>query len=84
MFAQIVERTGTGFTLQITIPYNPSMLDFEERFQQQLNDAGVLATREGLRQFDTDGSPITPSGRPNSPARGNSPRTTSPLRRRHR
>ena len=35
------------------------MLDFEETLQQQLNAAGVLATQEGLRQFDTDGSPIT-------------------------
>jgi len=35
------------------------MLDFEETLQQHLNAAGVLATQEGLRQFDTDGSPIT-------------------------
>ena len=35
------------------------MRDFEETLQQQLNAAGVLATHEGLRQFDTDGSPIT-------------------------
>ncbi len=34
------------------------MLDFEENLQQRLNDAGVLATQEGLKQFDTDGSPI--------------------------
>jgi hypothetical protein len=58
MTAVIVERSEAGFTLQITVPYNPSMLDFEENLQQQLNDAGVLATREGLKQFDTDGSPI--------------------------
>jgi hypothetical protein len=59
MSAQIVVRTESGFTAQLTIPYNPSMLDFEETLQQQLNAAGVLATQEGLRQFDTDGSPIT-------------------------
>src|SRR6202011_5751615 len=59
MLAQIVDRTDTGFPLQVTIPYNPSMLDFEEALQQELNEAGVLATQEGLRQFDTDGSPIT-------------------------
>jgi hypothetical protein len=59
MSAQIVDRTETGFTLQVTIPFNPSMLDFEEALQQQLNAAGVLATQVGLRQFDTDGSPIT-------------------------
>jgi hypothetical protein len=59
MSAQILDRTESGFTLQITIPYNHSMLDFEENLQQQLNEAGVLATQDGLRQFDTDGSPIT-------------------------
>ena len=59
MSAQILDRTESGFTLQITIPDNPSMLDFEENLQQRLNEAGVLATREGLRQCDTDGSPIT-------------------------
>jgi hypothetical protein len=59
MSAQIIDRTDSGFTVQVTIPYNRSMLDFEETLQQQLNAAGVLATEEGLRQFDTDGSPIT-------------------------
>jgi hypothetical protein len=58
MPALIVERSEAGFTLQITVPYNPSMLGFEEDLQQQLNEAGVLATQEGLKQFDTDGSPI--------------------------
>jgi hypothetical protein len=59
MSAQIIDRTESGFTVQVTIPYNRSMLDFEETLQQRLNAAGVLATQEGLRQFDTDGSPIT-------------------------
>src|SRR3954471_19550703 len=59
MSALIVERNQSGFSLQVTVPHNPSMLDFEETLQQRLNDAGVLATQEGLRQFDTDGSPIT-------------------------
>jgi hypothetical protein len=59
MSAQIIDRSEGGFTVQITIPYNRSMLDFEETLQQQLNAAGVLATQEGLQQFDTDGAPIT-------------------------
>jgi hypothetical protein len=59
MSAQVINRNEDGFTVQITVPYNRSMLDFEETLQQQLNAAGVLATHEGLRQFDTDGSPIT-------------------------
>src|SRR4051794_33227669 len=59
MTATIIARAETEFTLQITIPYNRSMLDFEEILQQRLNEAGTLATTEGLQQFDTDGAPIT-------------------------
>jgi hypothetical protein len=59
MNATIIARTPTSFTLQVEVPYNGSMLDFEETLQERLNDAGVVATAEGLRQFDTDGAPIT-------------------------
>src|SRR5438309_8671756 len=59
MNATIIARTPTSFTLQVEVPYNDSMLDFEEALQRRLNDAGVVATAEGLKQFDTDGSPIT-------------------------
>src|ERR687894_2317028 len=59
MNATIISRTPTSFTLQVEIPCNASMLDFEEALQQRLNEAGVLGTAEGLQQFDTDGSPIT-------------------------
>src|SRR3982751_3238780 len=59
MNATVIARTPTSFTLQVEVPYNGSLLDFEEALQQRLNDAGVVATAEGLRQFDTDGSPIT-------------------------
>ena len=59
MNATIVARTPDSFTLQVEVPYNGSMLDFEETLQQRLNEAGVVATAEGLQQFDTDGSPIT-------------------------
>jgi hypothetical protein len=58
MPAAIVARTDTAFTITVEIPYTSSMLDFEEAIQQRLNEAGVLATTEALRQFDADGSPI--------------------------
>src|SRR4051812_15800186 len=58
MNATIIARTPTSFTLQVEVPYNASMLDFEETLQRRLNEAGVLGTAEGLQQFDTDGSPI--------------------------
>jgi hypothetical protein len=59
MNATIIARTPTSFTLQVEVPFTDSMLDFEEALQQRLNEAGVVATAEGLQQFDTDGSPIT-------------------------
>ena len=59
MNATIIARTPTSFTLQVEVPYNGSMLDFEETLQERLNKAGVVATAEGLQQFDTDGAPIT-------------------------
>ena len=58
MPAAIVARTETAFTIQIEIPYGSSMLESEETIQEHLNRAGVLATREALQRFDTDGTPL--------------------------
>src|SRR3954471_16883031 len=77
MNATIISRTPTSFTLQVEIPYSDSKLDFEDALQERLNDAGVVATAEGLQQFDTDGSPIN-VGRSSSPPRARSRRTTRP------
>jgi len=59
MSATIVARSESSFIVQVEIPYASSMLDFEQTIQDQLNQAGVVATREALQQFDTDGAPIT-------------------------
>jgi hypothetical protein len=48
MSVKVINRNEDGFTVQITVPYNPLMLDFAEILQQQLNATGVLATHEGL------------------------------------
>src|SRR3954453_6109077 len=58
MSAAIVARSEPSFTVQVEIPYGSSMLDFEQAIQDRLNQAGVVATEEALRQFDTDGAPI--------------------------
>jgi hypothetical protein len=55
MSAQVINRTEKEFTIQISVPYNRSMLDFEETLQQQLNAAGVLANQEGSCQFCAHG-----------------------------
>ncbi len=59
MSAAIIARSESSFTVEVEIPYGSSMLDFEQTIQERLNQAGVVATQEALRQFDTDGSPLT-------------------------
>jgi hypothetical protein len=56
--AHIVGSFPDSITIQITVPFGSSMLDFETELQRQLNEAGNLATAEQLRRFDTDGSSI--------------------------
>ena len=58
MPATIVSRSDTAFTIQVEIPYGPSMLEAQETIQEHLDRAGTLATGEMLQRFDTDGSPI--------------------------
>jgi hypothetical protein len=58
MSATIIERQENTVTIQVSISLSRSMLDTEEAIQQALNQAGVLATAEALKQFDTDGSPL--------------------------
>jgi len=58
MSASLVSRTSNSITIQVEIPLSNSMLEGESFIQDALNEAGVLATGELLKQFDTDGSPI--------------------------
>jgi hypothetical protein len=58
MSAEILERTETTVTIQFTVTFDRSLLNFEEHLQDQLNAAGLLVTQEALQRFDTDGSPL--------------------------
>ena len=58
MNAKITEKTKTHVTVEVKVPLGNSMLKFEEELQKGLNEAGCLATGEGLNQFETDGSPM--------------------------
>jgi hypothetical protein len=62
MSATILESNAEFVTLEITIPWNNSMLESEETIQSVLNEAGTLASGEALKQFDTDGLPIEMAG----------------------
>ena len=58
MPATLIEVQGTQVKIELTVELSRSMLDTEERRQAALNEAGSLASREALKYFDTDGSPI--------------------------
>lgn len=58
MSATVVARQESSITIQFTVPLTRSLLDTEHGIQQALNEAGLLATTEALRQFDTDGTPL--------------------------
>ncbi len=58
MPAAILERNDRSFTVQVTIPYVETMLEFEEAIQSCVNELGQAATQEALGRFDTDGAPL--------------------------
>jgi hypothetical protein len=58
MSVTLIERQEDSVTLHVRISLSRSLLDTEQAIQQALNEAGLLATTEALKQFDTDGSPL--------------------------
>lgn len=45
-------------TLEVRVDISGAMLDAEERIQEALNEAGMVATQEALKRFDTDGTAL--------------------------
>ncbi len=62
MPASIVSSDANSVTIQVTIPFNSSMLASEDEIQEVLNIAGQLATEKALEQYDSDGSPLDYAG----------------------
>ena len=58
MSASLIEVKGNRVKVELTVELSRSMLETEEGIQVALNEAGCIASREALRYFDTDGSPI--------------------------
>jgi hypothetical protein len=60
MSFKITNKNEDGLTieLKINVSFSGSMLDMEEALLKQLNGAGTQATKEILKKFDTDGTPI--------------------------
>jgi hypothetical protein len=58
MTVSIVNQNSDLITLQVTIPFNRSMLDSENLIQEAVNKVGRVATAELLKTFDTEGEDI--------------------------
>ena len=58
MTAQVTRQSKDSITIEVTVPLGGSMLQAEEAIQDGLNEVGLLATKEKLKWFDTDGSSI--------------------------
>jgi len=58
MPAKIISLSQEETIIEVKIIHSNSMLDGEEIIQEALNEAGQIATKELLKRFDTDGSPI--------------------------
>ena len=57
-----MKQQGGKFTIEVDMDLHGNMLSQEEAIQVALNEAGQLATRTALENFDTDGKPILVKG----------------------
>ena len=62
MLAKLVTHNENELTVQFTVKLTGSMLDDEQALQQSLNEAGQIAMRPMLEQFDTNGEAIRVEG----------------------
>lgn len=60
--AKLIKRTDNGAIIEVFIPFGKSMMESEDLIQKSVNQIGVIATREALKNFDADGSPIEMGG----------------------
>lgn len=60
--ANVISNTEDEVTVQVTIRKSHSFLESEELIQDALNEAGKLATKKCLEDFDTDGATIVVAG----------------------
>jgi hypothetical protein len=66
MNARITRRGPEGFTVTFEVKSATEFAAYEKEIQHALNEAGVVATAEALRQFDTKGEPLVLDGTPST------------------
>lgn len=57
-----IEITGSKVSITITVDLTGSMMEMEDKIQEELNEAGCGLTKEALRKFDTNGQPLKIGG----------------------
>ena len=62
MSAELIGKNGNEVTVQFTVKLTGAMLNDEQALQQSLNEAGQVAMKPMLEQFDTNGEPIRITG----------------------
>ena len=62
MSAELISKNGNEVTVQLTVKLTGAMLNDEQALQQSLNEAGQVAMKPMLEQFDTNGEPIRVNG----------------------
>ena len=55
MTAKLISVKGTVIKIELTIEMSETMLESEDKIQEQLNEAGRIASKEAMKQQDTDG-----------------------------
>lgn len=55
MTAKLISVEGAVIRIELTIELSETMLESEEKIQEQLNEAGRIASKEAMKQQDTGG-----------------------------
>ena len=63
MSAEMERNSDDSITISVTFKPGRTMLESEQALQQAINEAGVLATGECLKDFDSDGAAIIVAGK---------------------
>ena len=58
MTARLINVEGSKVKIELTLELSRSMLDTEINIQENLNEAGCIASQEALKYLDTDGTPL--------------------------
>jgi hypothetical protein len=56
MSAKLISVESSVIKIELTIELSESMLENEIKIQEKINEAGRIASKEALKQQDTDGS----------------------------